>query len=644
MLRVANLTRRLRVLQTPLTRCRTTPKLDVWSVRTFSSNAVDDVDDEKLQIERILDGKPVRFGTGSIANLAQASVVGTAGQTLVLSTVSTGPSEHEPTSALAGALRSSENIALTVSYQERHHGVGKIPTANRMRRDTIHSSDDEILAGRAIDRALRPLMKGTSDQVHVSCSVQAHDGRGNPVALALNAASVALGHRLEARVAAVYLCLDSEGTVVLDPTYSQAQESAACLLFAGTRDHVVMMEASSPTESIPEDLLIHLMKLAHGAIQPILDTQELLVMEQQEKPSDEELLASLGVTTSVAANTDARETNASALFDDAFDFCQTRLGGAALRLFGYEVSMEKEARTDNVHIHSFGKPLLSKSIRGRREHLLSKEIERVLREEFEPSDDKLRDAFQVARDSVLPPLSNSIHKKLLQSALFASSSKYQTRGDNRGGVGSGTQTIRPLAVTVPALPEAVHGSSLFSRGETQVLCTATLGAPRDGMPLSNPYHEQDVQLRENGPYDDLPVGSLRYLRSQEALISDFNSKKVKAEKEMTGDSGTLGEVRRFFLHYDFPSFSKGEVPSGRGNRREVGHGRLAEKALDSAIPSPSEFPYTVRVTSEVTSSNGSSSMASVCGATLALLDAGVPLIAPVAGVSVGLALGETLSE
>ena len=129
------------------------------------------------------------------------------------------------------------------------------------------------------------------------------------------------------------------------------------------------------------------------------------------------------------------------------------------------------------------------------------------------------------------------------------------------------------------------------------------------------------------------------MKTQEHLESDLNTRKVKADREQTGDSGILKERRRAFLQYDFPAYSKGEVKEGPqvgGNRREIGHGALAEKAILQVIPPADKFPYTIRMTSEVTSSNGSSSMASVAGASLALLDAGVP-IKPVAGLSIGLA-------
>jgi polyribonucleotide nucleotidyltransferase len=445
------------------------------------------------------------------------------------------------------------------------------------------------------------------------------------------------------------MCLLDDGSLALDPTHDQVLDSVAELLFAGTRKHVIMMEATSYNLSIPEEIFSNLMRLAHGAIQPILDTQEALrALNQEEEPSDEELRTSLGLGPSSNKSDEKSLLDASGIFEEAYNFCLTRFEDASLRLFGYEPGMEEtpKSKSSDIRIHPVGTHLLSKSVRGRREHILFTEIDQALRNEFEPTNEDVRKAYKDDIAMLSPILTSAIHKKILQKALYTVSSTYQTRGDNRGTTWSGDKTIRPVSVTVPALPDSVHGSCLFSRGETQVLCTTTLGAPRDGMPHTHPYEqkEESGKPREPGAYDHLPVGSLRYLRSQEALISDFNTKRIKADKEITGESGTLDEVRRFFMHYDFPSYSKGELPSGRGNRREVGHGRLAERALLSSIPAASDFPYAMRVTSEVTSSNGSSSMASVCGATIALLDAGVPLIAPVAGVSVGLALGDTPSE
>ena len=615
-----------------------------------SSAGLNETGDIPLMVERMVDGLSVRFGTGSVANLARSSVIGTAGQNLVLATVSTESQEEDETSGLSikkelnKFLSKDNHMNFTVSYQERHHAVGKIPLLNRARQDTLRSSDDEVLAGRAIDRALRPLVVSPGTSVHVACSVQAHEGRGHPAALALNAASVALGDLLSERVGSVHLCLLDDGTLVLDPTHSQVQKSLAELLYAGTRERIIMLEANSPTKSIPENLLMNLINFAHKAVQPIIDTQEMLVAEEKEDdPSDAELRESLGLDLIVPTHKeDTSVAHAEELYNEALEYCKTRFNMAALKLFSGSVDTNEgtlEEGESIVLIHPSNRSLLSKSTRGRRENMLFLEIQKALQTDFTPTS-ALKGDYQEIADEVAPILASAIHKELVQSALYSASSKFKTRGDNRGAPGYGHETIRTIGVTVPSLPDVVHGSSLFTRGETQVLCTATLGAPNDGMPHTNPFQVPERKAREPGAYDDLPVGSLRYIRSQEAMVSDFNSKRVKAEKEMTGDSGTFEEKRRFFLHYDFPAYSTGKIPSRKGNRREIGHGKLAEKALVSAIPPPSDFPYTTRVTSEVTSSNGSSSMASVCGATLALLDAGVPLVAPVAGVSVGLALGE----
>ena len=159
--------------------------------------------------------------------------------------------------------------------------------------------------------------------------------------------------------------------------------------------------------------------------------------------------------------------------------------------------------------------------------------------------------------------------------------------------------------------------------------------------------QSEQQTDSTDGFHSLPVGSIRFLRTQEALVSDLNSRNSQAEKERTGQSGSLAEVRRAFLQYDFPDYCTGQVPTGSGqrqNRRALGHGNLAEKALLPVLPTAEAFPYAVRITAETVDSNGSSSMASICGSLLALADAGVPILAPVAGISVGLALAEDGSQ
>jgi len=609
-------------------------------------------------IKEVVDGPPTRFGSGTIASLTESAVVGTCGQTVVLSTVAIDK-ESSTIRSLSHALDSlsSSMVPLVVNYQERYHGVGRIPQNGR-RRDALRPTDEEILAGRAIDRALRPLIKKTNHDIHLNCSVQAYDvfgsSSGHPIALALNSASLALKPFMTEPVAAVNMCLMRNGSVIMDPRPFQVAESSAELLFAGTRDKVIMMEFHSPTQphGLSEKSLMDLIRVGHAAIQPLLDIQQSFLQFKKEDPSDEFLRLSLGLPQLAGSkNSESEELGkllleqATIIMTEATTFCEERIGDTPLRLFGYQDEIERRIEVD-AKIHPSYGPLLTKTVRGRREHMVYSAIEKLLKEEFLPLTENLKEVYQEARtenEGIPSIIANEVRSRLLRKALFTTATKHGTRGDNRGEPGCGYKTIRPLAATVPILPDVVHGSALFSRGETQVLCTATLGAPSDGISNQNPFQDtkdpRTVDYKSDGPYDHLPVGSLRYIRSQEALISDFNSRKVKADKEQTGDSGTLDEKKSIFLHYDFPAFCKGEVPKSpnAANRRAIGHGRLAEKAILPAMPPPQAFPYAVRLTCEVTGSNGSSSMASVCGATLALLDAGVPMLAPVSAVSIGLA-------
>ena len=317
----------------------------------------------------------------------------------------------------------------------------------------------------------------------------------------------------------------------------------------------------------------------------------------------------------------------------------------------HPVTNENRQKKNSVRVHPNDNSLpalRSKSERGRREQIVLEEIERLVDEYLLSLS---TDNPVLVSDSDRTWLHSTTANRLLKQALWSTSSRHQCRADGRPG----PMIIRPLHMAVPALPPTVHGSAIFARGDTQVVCTVTLGPPRDGQPEDETVvpppstvaktdkekdsNDDDDGNEESESADKLPVGSLRFLRTQEALESDLNSRRSKADKERTGDSGRLADVRRAFLQYDFPAYSTGEVPMQRGiDRRAVGHGTLAERALLPVLPDPDVFPYTIRMTSEVTDSNGSSSMASVCGVTLALLDAGVPLRAPVAGVSVGIAI------
>ena len=495
--------------------------------------------------------------------------------------------------------------------------------------------------------------------------------------------------------------------VVLDPTTQQRQQYG-WLLYAGTRTHCVMMEYAAGEQSFPamwskktsgsvdddDDIALwsHVLEVAQASLQPIFDSleqvhelQRTVSTQQQREPNGNSYYSdgndsaaarhSLGLpslTAEPASDDEAAQgrseindeqgDNATMvsneqLVEQAIAYCSERLGESTSRLFGWQDGVLSRTSKTNGHfpdndspysamVHA-GQPLLNKTQRGKREQVMQQEIQRLVDEFLEQQSGLVTNAEPVPRET-FHDLHARVADHLLRKALWETSYNYGVRADQRGTApGTGVSTIRPIQVGVPALPDTVHGSALFGRGETQVLCTVTLGAPRDGIPLLDPYQPKAVsnnttaaQAGNGGSlYTNLPVGSLRFLRTQEAMISDLNSRNVQAEKEQTGDSGSLADVQRAFLQYDFPAYSTRTVPVGSmaRNRRAIGHGALAERAILPILPWANEFPYAIRMTSEVTDSNGSSSMASVCGVTMALLDAGVPLKEPVVGVSVGLA-------
>ncbi|KAL7546837.1 hypothetical protein ACHAWF_010167 [Thalassiosira exigua] len=585
-------------------------------------------------------------------------------------------------------------VPLQVDYRERFHAAGKIPGGVRRRDNSGPLSNSEVLAARAIDRTVRPwLLMGMAsrsesssgvfpENIVVKCQVQSYDPRpfasdledgasspdqrthSDPVALAVNSTIAALyqsAHSgsspsdlpLPEAAACVKLAVMGDGAVVFDPTPTELQESRMELLYAGTRDHALMLEFSAngglpagADPGIPKDMVANALRMAREAIIPIIERQEalrdehILQLERKKLEKDEGLmtdeevsrLLGFGSSTMELGDSLSSEDSFNAedgrkIIDEASEFVWSRVEGAALKVFGYdpEGGSDDADREEMSLIHDGG--LLSKKVRGRREYVLRAEIGRLLDEEFAPDGAHLKNLYRLAvpedgsGSEYLAALSDHVNEATMKRAM-AECSKKRFRADGRLGL----NVVRPISATAPVFPDS--------------------GAPREGMPIIEPYAGiadkgagTDVA---KGDDENVPVGSLRFLRNQAEMDSDMNTRRVVAGREMTGDSGILSEVKRAFLHYDFPDFSTGVVKSRVGastNRRAIGHGNLAEKAILPALPHVSDFPYTIRLTSEVTSSNGSSSMASACGASLALLDAGVPLVAPVAGVSVGLAPG-----
>src|SRR5437763_842190 len=421
---------------------------------------------------------------------------------------------------------------LQVDYRERRAAAGKFP-GGFMKREG-RPTTKEILTARLIDRPLRPLFpKGFMDEVQVHLNVLAFDGENDPDIHSGIAASAAIAISdipfitpiAHVRVGRI------EGKLILNPTVEQLEYSEFDLVVAGTKHFVNMIELGG--REVGEDDVADAIEFAHKAIIEIVGMIEEL---QSKAPKKEKVF---------------EPKNPEPGFVDAI---RARVSDKIREVKG---KPGKHDRSDAV------------------KQLLDDLIKEMAPPITDPNASYAAIIGQKEQAKRVRTIFGEVEEQATREAILAG-----VRPDGRG-----FHDIRPISCAVGILPR-VHGSSLFSRGETQAMCTVTLGTSSD---------EQMV----------------------DGLIEEYSQK--------------------FMLHYNFPSYSVGEVRPIRGpGRREIGHGALAERSLIAVLPAVDQFPYTVRIISDILESNGSSSMASSCGGTLALMDAGPPITKPVAGISVGL--------
>ncbi|OGX28171.1 MAG: polyribonucleotide nucleotidyltransferase [Omnitrophica WOR_2 bacterium RIFCSPHIGHO2_01_FULL_48_9] len=416
---------------------------------------------------------------------------------------------------------------LMVEYQEKTYSAGRIPGGFFKREG--RPTEKEILTSRLIDRPIRPLFpEGLFNEVQVVASVLSHDGDNDPDVMALVGASACLmvsDIPFDGPIGAVRVGLIN-GEFVVNPTYKQREESTLDFVVAGRKEGVIMIEGEAL--EIPEGKIRELFKVAFDALLPVAQMQNQLRKEIG-KPKTKVSLSQKNV----------------ALMDKVRELAKTRLMKA------YSIA-EKGDRQDA--------------------------LDEIL-------DDLTSDmsVFEAYKQDDKEPTAEQI--KMLFGQIEYDEVRRMVFEENRRADGRGLKDIRTLSAEVDVLPRT-HGSSLFTRGQTQSLAVITLGTKMD---------EQLVEALDGTTY------------------------------------------RSFMLHYNFPSFSVGETKPMRGpGRREIGHGALAAKALQAILPTKDEFPYTIRIVSEILESNGSSSMATVCASSLALMDAGVPIKDAVSGISVGL--------
>ena len=462
------------------------------------------------EFKEIIDfgGKKLTLETGKIARQADAAVIATWGETVVISTV-VGAKKVNP---------DTDYFPLSVNYQEKYYAAGKIPGGYFKRE--ARPTESETLISRLIDRPIRPLFPDDfRNEVQVLPTVLSYDNENESDILSIIASSAALsisGLPFKGPVGASRVGF-IDGKYILNPTKNELDNSKLDLVVAGTKDAVLMVE--SEASGLTEKEMLEAVKFGHENFVPVVKGIEKLAKKCSK---------------------------------DAWKIEKKDYGKVYKKI-------EKELTKDL-------EKAFSEKDKKKRSELISLAGDKSI--------DLFKNDETLLEHEIMLQLKN-LEKSIVRSRIL----KSKKRIDGRG-----LSDVRPIKCEVGVLPR-VHGSALFTRGETQALVTTTLGTTDD---------EQRVESLEG-----------------------------------------LKRVR-FMLHYNFPPFSVGETGRIGTGRREVGHGKLAWRALNSLLPKKENFPYTLRIVSEITESNGSSSMATVCGSSLALMDAAVPIAEPVAGIAMGL--------
>ncbi|MBS1676915.1 MAG: polyribonucleotide nucleotidyltransferase [Actinobacteria bacterium] len=428
--------------------------------------------------------------------------------------------------ATIGGLRDVDFLPLTVDVEERMYAAGKIP-GSFFRREG-KSGEKATLTARMIDRPIRPLFpKGWHYETQLIAMPMSVDGVHPYDILAMNGASAALAISpvpVAAHVGAVRIG-KLDGDFVVNPPEETHEELELDLIVAGTDEAILMVEAGA--QGVTEAEILDALDIAHGEIKKLTAAME----ELQQKAGKEKL-----------------QVDAPSLDEGLLSSIRASHGQALVDAIATEGKLERYEAIDRV------------------------KDEVVAHYAPETGDEEA----VAARKNEVGAAFDSIEKDTIRKAIAV---------DKKRPDGRAQDEIRPIETEVDIAPR-VHGSALFTRGETQILSNVALGTTR-----------MDMRI----------------------------------------DTLGLQTTKRFWHHYNFPPFSVGEAGFMRGpKRRDIGHGALAERALAATIPSEEDFPYVIRVVSETLESNGSSSMGSVCASSMALQAAGVPVSAPVAGVAMGL--------
>jgi len=462
----------------------------------------------KIEHTFTLGNQQITLETNRIAKQADASVVVTCGETMVMANICAAKTQKPDI----------DFFPLTVNYQEKYYASGKIPGGFFKRE--ARPTERETLICRLIDRPIRPLFhKNFKNETQVTLTVLSYDGSIDPDIIAMYATGAALavsglpvaGTLGAARVGHI------DGKLVANPSIQELEQSSLDLVVAGTEEGVLMVE--SEAKELPESTMLEAVMFGH-------DFYQSLIKEIQ----------------AFAGKTEIKKFDVPSL-PDFYEGLQkdisSKIADPIREAYGLTDKQERSQKLREIR---------------------SSIIENV-------EDDQVLSATTIIKD---------IEKDVVRGDII----KNKSRIDGRN-----LDEVRKITCDLDILPRA-HGSSLFTRGETQALVVMTLGTGDDEQMIDSldPMHKQ-----------------------------------------------------HFMLHYNFPPYSVGEVGrSGFTSRREIGHGKLAWRAVNPMLPSKEDFPYTLRLVSEITESNGSSSMATVCGSSLALMAAGVPVKKHIGGIAMGL--------
>jgi polyribonucleotide nucleotidyltransferase len=534
-------------------------------------------------------GQEITFESGKLAKQADGAVVVRSGDTMILATA-VGRHEGRP---------DADFFPLTVDVEERMYAAGKIPGGFFKREG--RATERATLTARMIDRPIRPLWpKGFKNEVQVICTVLSADLVNPHDILCINGASAALtisplpflGPVGAVRIGRI------DGRLVVNPTLPQQEDSSLDLIVVGTREALTMIEAGA--DQVGEDVMLEAFELAHTEITRICDAIEdlrrqvgkpkwidLELNEQVARDHGSAIAGAIAERGLREAGTIVDELLAEVAPDISMDATEDDLT-RELQLRNALTMALDQARHQAVEqpvLQQFEQDLRvltdaeqdSKELKSRKRDLL---FGRIL--------DDVTLPFPAGGPDEEPLLKDALTRQYLKraaDAIYKDLVRKKIAVEKRRPDGRGTDEIRPIETEVGVSPRT-HGSALFTRGQTQIMTLCTLGT-----------------AKEQQKIDDL----------------------------------SLEQERRYMHHYNFPPYSVGETGFMRGpKRRDIGHGALAQRALESVIPGPEDFPYTIRLVSETLESNGSSSMGSVCGSTMALQDAGVPISAPVSGIAMGL--------